>query len=431
MKKNNFYLIDSKTLKTIPIANKFYIGKDKTCDLKLDGNQVSLRHTVLRIQGNDVMASDLNSFLGTFINEEKIKYAPLKHGDILRIDKKQFTFLASKKDLSIPKHLKSRNKGWQKQLDHVKNFAKAQHPVLILGESGTGKELLAQSLHNLSERKEKPLITINCGALSESLIESELFGHIEGSFTGATHSRQGAFQAAQGGTLFLDEIGELPLSLQPKLLRALENHEIKPVGSDHTIPINVRIVAATHPNLIDKVKKGKFRQDLFFRLNVIRISVPTLKERIEDFEPLLLGFCKLYKIGINYSCMQVLKKRHWTGNIRELKNFVARASSLVTDRKVAIEDLYDILDDSFWEDTSASLIPEDLDIGNNRNTETQYETNSLPSGSVLRQIEVELIKKSLKKNNGNQRQSANDLNIPKSTLHDKIKKYNIDLKWYK
>ena len=172
------------------------------------------------------------------------------------------------------------------------HYSKKNFPILLLGESGVGKEVIARYIHNKSSRRGKPFITINCSSLGESLIESELFGHIKGSFTGAICDRKGAFEVARYGTLFLDEIGDLAIHLQPKLLRALENQEIHPIGSDHNIKTDVRIIAATNKNLDALIEKGEFRSDLFFRLNVVQIKIPALRERMEDFEALLFNLSR-------------------------------------------------------------------------------------------------------------------------------------------
>jgi len=168
-------------------------------------------------------------------------------------------------------------------------------------------------IHDYSGRSEGPFVSVNCSALTESLVESELFGHVKGSFTGATSDRKGAFEAARGGTLFLDEIGDLPLSLQPKLLRALENQEIKPVGSDKTLKTDVRIVTATHKNLEKLVIEKTFRSDLFFRIHVVKISIPSLKERMEDFEDLLYHFSREMRVRFSVGAIEKLKEHSWPG----------------------------------------------------------------------------------------------------------------------
>jgi transcriptional regulator with GAF, ATPase, and Fis domain len=203
---------------------------------------------------------------------------------------------------------------------------------------------MAQSIHRLSNRNKGPYVSINCSALSESLFESELFGHVKGSFTGATGDRKGAFESARGGSLFLDEIGDLPMSLQPKLLRALENREIQAVGSDRPIKTDVRVIAATHQNLKSLVKSGHFREDLFYRLYVVHLQVPGLNQRMEDFEDILYRFAKEYRVRFSHAAILALKKHSWPGHIRELKNTVARSRALFMSQEIQESDVPAIVD---------------------------------------------------------------------------------------
>ncbi|TAG08602.1 MAG: sigma-54-dependent Fis family transcriptional regulator [Verrucomicrobia bacterium] len=217
----------------------------------------------------------------------------------------------------------------------VGRVARSDAPILIAGESGTGKELIAKAIHEYSPRKLKEMITINCGAIPENLLESELFGHEKGSFTGAIAKREGRFEQADGGTLFLDEIGDMPISIQVKLLRVLQDGTFSRVGSNETISTDVRIVAATHKNLTEEVSAGRFREDLYYRLNVVEIKIPALRERTEDI-PLLAEFFlqRIAKrngmsgISLSDDAVTILKAHHWPGNVRELENTMARACAL-------------------------------------------------------------------------------------------------------
>jgi PAS domain S-box-containing protein len=228
-------------------------------------------------------------------------------------------------------------------LDQIDQVAPTKSSVLIIGESGTGKEAMARAIHDLSPRRDRPLIKVNCGAITPTLIESELFGHEKGAFTGAHKQRQGHFELADGGTIFLDEVGELPLDAQVKLLRVLQEHEISRLGSENAIRVDVRVIAATNRDLVDMVEQGQFRMDLFYRLNVFPLTVPPLRERREDI-PLLVGkflsdqaraqsrtFTRVSEDG-----MQLLMTYHWPGNIRELQNVIERAAILARDQVVPI-----------------------------------------------------------------------------------------------
>ncbi|WP_374032992.1 sigma 54-interacting transcriptional regulator [Bdellovibrio bacteriovorus] len=212
-----------------------------------------------------------------------------------------------------PFPIKSRNEVWNEELQTLSNVAKTEFPVLILGPSGTGKDVIAQALHENSLRDKGPFVSVNCSALSETLIESELFGHVKGSFTGAINDRKGAFEAARGGTLFLDEIGDLSYSLQAKLLRALENNEIRPVGADRNVRTDVRIIAATHQNLSEKIREGLFRSDLYFRLNVVSVAPPALALRMEDFEELLYTFARKMRVRFSFRRHRPYEKASMAG----------------------------------------------------------------------------------------------------------------------
>ncbi|MAT68683.1 MAG: sigma-54-dependent Fis family transcriptional regulator [Planctomycetaceae bacterium] len=219
----------------------------------------------------------------------------------------------------------------QRLVDTAAVVADSAAPVLISGESGAGKEGIAQLIHQWSPRRDGPLLTANCGGLPDTLIESELFGHAKGAFTGATQSRQGLFRAADGGTLFLDEIGELPLPLQPALLRALESGQITPVGSDAPVTVDVRLVAASNRNLEAAIADGEFREDLYYRINVVELIVPPLRDRRDDVLPLARRFATEFAGGptrLSPQAMQCLLAYHWPGNVRELRNAVQRACLL-------------------------------------------------------------------------------------------------------
>jgi DNA-binding NtrC family response regulator len=238
--------------------------------------------------------------------------------------------------------------GWSDDMANVANQilqlsqSNSDSTVLINGESGTGKELVAKAIHNLSNRESKKFIAINCGAIPANLLESELFGHERGSFTGATTKKIGKFQIANGGTIFLDEIGDMPLELQVKLLRVLQEGTIEPVGSTSPVKVNVRVLAATHVNLEEAISDGRFREDLFYRLNVIPIYLSPLRKRPDDIEPLVIHFQDKHKGGdkkILYKTLRYLKNYSWKGNVRELENTIDRLLTMVTDNEISPEHL--------------------------------------------------------------------------------------------
>lgn len=396
------YLVSiSNKNQIIDIGDFLTIGRNSTNSLVMEDAFSSQRHARIEKRGSEFVIKDLRSTNGTYLNETPVLEARLSQNDRIRIGETVFVFTCNTEPASNT--LVSKNSLWQKQLERLPVFASTNYTVLINGPSGSGKEMLAHAVHSLSPRKHAPFVAINCSALSEQLIESELFGHVKGAFTGADSDRRGAFETARGGTLFLDEIGDLPINLQPKLLRALENQEIRPVGSDKTIKIDTRIVAATHKNLYEKVLKKEFREDLFHRLNVCRISPPSLIDRIEDFETLFYSIAKELRVRFSFSAIEKLKDHNWPGNIRELKNVISRASAyypggLVEDHAVA------------------ELIDRPINVN----------SMALENLPPLKEIEKELILKQLEKHCGNQRKAAEELKMPKSTLHDKLYYYGID-----
>jgi len=239
----------------------------------------------------------------------------------------------------------ARSPAMQRVMDLVRRVAPSRTNVLITGESGTGKEMIARALHELSERAARPFVAVNCGALPESLMESELFGHEKGAFTGATARHEGLFRAAEGGTLFLDEIGELAPALQVKLLRALQDRKVRPVGGHREIEIDVRVIAATNRDLEKEVAEGRFRSDLFYRLNVIRVHLPPLRERPEDIPALAEHFLRKHaamegkRLTFSNAALRWITAQDYPGNVRELENVIERAVALAAGNEVTLDDL--------------------------------------------------------------------------------------------
>lgn len=304
-----------------------------------------------------------------------------------------------------------KSKAMQDIFDLIQRISHARSNVLITGKSGTGKELIAKAIHYNSDRKAMPLVTVNCSAIPESLLESELFGHEKGAFTGAVTSRRGLFETANGGTLFLDEIGDMPLGSQAKLLRVVETGEVRPVGSDEVKKVDVRIIAATHRDLKELIKHDQFREDLFYRLNVISILVPDLRERPEDIPILIDHFTKKYgeqfgKPNIRFSkeAINCLMRYPWPGNVRELENVIERTVALSSTDVIDCRDLPDHL----FQMKSTDMIEE-------------LASESMP----LSEIEKRYIMKILQRTNWHQSKAAQILGIDRKTLYRKIKEYNL------
>lgn len=395
--------------KSLTLGDLTTIGSDPSCGLQLSSKEVSGRHARIEKKEQFFVIRDLRSASGTFVNGVLVLEAILRQGDTIQLGDQELVYTEKKESLKrFP--LTSRNSVWDEELQSLSNVAKTEFPVLLLGPSGTGKDVIAQAVHECSYRR-GPLVSVNCSALSETLIESELFGHIKGSFTGAINDRKGAFEAARGGTLFLDEIGDLSYALQAKLLRALENSEIRPVGSDRNVKTDVRIIAATHQNLAEKIQEGLFRSDLYFRLNVVSITPPALQFRMEDFDDLLYSFAKQMRVRFSFNAIERLKKHSWPGNIRELKNLVSRVSAIYPQVHILEEHVEKLLD--------KTLVP------------ANDQERSKLNGSVIKEIERQMIIKRLSANHGNQRRTAKDLGMPKSTLHDRLKYYQIDVQNFK
>ena len=292
----------------------------------------------------------------------------------------------------------------------ISKAAPAKASVLITGESGVGKELVAKAIHAQSDRADKPFIVVHCAALSETLIESELFGYEKGAFTGAEAVHKGRFELADGGTVFLDEIGEVNLATQVKLLRVLQEHKFERVGGEKSIEVDVRVVAATNRNLEDEVKADRFREDLFYRLNVVRIEMPSLRERMDDIPLLMHSFLREFNIenkknikGFDKASKSAMIKYSWPGNIRELKNAVESAVVMCTGDEIKMEDL-----------------PRAL------RAQGEEKVITIPIGITMDEAEKIIIQENLAANNGNKSRTADVLGIGRKTLHRKLEELNIE-----
>jgi transcriptional regulator with PAS, ATPase and Fis domain len=300
----------------------------------------------------------------------------------------------------------------QDVLRMISRLKDTRTPVLVSGESGTGKELVARAIHFRGTMADKPFVAVDCGSLVPTLMESELFGYEKGAFTGAMKSKTGLFQAAHGGTIFLDEIGELPLEMQAKLLRVLQEREIRPVGSNNSHSIDVRVIAATNRDLEAAYREGTFRKDLYFRLNVVTVHLPALRERRSDIPMLVHHFLNRYAPGTNLqvtsAAMKCLLQYEWPGNIRELENCVARAVTLGDRQVIDVDDL-----------------PPAIRADAASSSNSAFVEGSSLSTTALAEMERMTIQKVFEQANGDKALAGRMLGISRATLYRKLKRYNI------
>lgn len=332
------------------------------------------------------------------------------HGKILAEQNKELKEKLSKSISVSDDDMIGKSSEIAKVRQMIEKAAPSKAGVLITGESGVGKELVARAIHNKSERKDKPFVIVHCAALSESLIESELFGFEKGAFTGAESMHKGRFELADGGTIFLDEIGEINQATQVKLLRVLQERKFERVGGEKTIEVDVRVVAATNKNIEQEVKLGNFREDLYYRLNVIRIEMPSLRERKDDIPLLMHSFLRRFNIeneknitGFDNRSKSAMIKYNWPGNIRELKNCVESAVVMCTGTQIKIEDL-----------------------PNSVRAKSEEHTIQIPVGITMDEAEKIIIQENLAANNGNKSKTADMLGIGRKTLHRKLDEININ-----
>ncbi|MHB1024302.1 MAG: sigma 54-interacting transcriptional regulator [Desulfobacteria bacterium] len=424
------------------------IGRGHEADLQLPDPSVSRLHAKIFRVGRQYFLADLRSRNGTHADGKRITQLSLEDGRMFQVGPFRIHFhrpvsglpageeptappgtassitdSAEAHPVRVPKRkeaptvtveapfgLIGGSAHVRKLVETIRRVAASDVPVLIEGETGNGKELVARGIHDASARRERPFIVVNCGAISPELIESELFGHEKGAFTGATAQRKGAFELANSGTIFLDEIGELPVALQPKLLRALEQKEVKRVGGNDLLLADVRILAATNRNLREEIARKAFREDLYFRIGAITISIPPLRDRREDVAPIARHF--LSGMGnpasgplpiLSPAALDALISHDWPGNVREVRNAIQRAVVMAESGELTGHDF------SFL-----------------RQAETQgAETENTSGLSRWEQAERTNILGELARQMGNKTKTARELGIAKSTLFEKLKKYGI------
>lgn len=407
-------LTEARLVQTSPLQrstkitkNIFTVGKNKTNDVNLFDEYVSDYHFKIEFRDSKFFLKDLGSTNGTFLNQHKVLEAYLPDQAVIEAGKAKFTFQVKQKSQEIetaPNEnyfcgMVSKHSSMKEVFGLIRSLEHSDTPVLIQGETGTGKELVARAIHENSLRRSKRFISVNCGAIAKELIESELFGHEKGAFTGAVGQREGLFELANGGTLFLDEIGELPIDLQPKLLRVLETGEIRRVGSSKNLNVNVRIIAATHRDLPQEIQNQRFREDLYYRIFVLPITLPSLRERKSDIEFLASHFLSDKK-QLEPGALSKLKAHDWPGNVRELKNVIERSMILsYGNEKISEEHI--------------------------RFAATASKPQSKGTAVTLADVEKLAIIEALERNRWRKGEAAKKLGIAKSTLHEKVKKYGI------
>ncbi|MAQ13940.1 MAG: hypothetical protein CMN30_03990 [Sandaracinus sp.] len=410
------------------------IGRSLICDLVLSDKAVSGTHCELIAKEKGFLLKDLDSTNGTKIGELQLREVWLRPGTVFTVGQTRIRFddLKGEVEIDLSKEdryfdLVGKSVRMREIFAVLQKIAPTELTVLVRGETGTGKELVARAIHRGSQRADKPLVVQDCSAIPSNLIESTLFGHERGSFTGATDRHRGSFEQANGGTIFLDEIGELEMSLQPKLLRVLENREIKRVGGDKVIPVDVRVVAATNRDLRQMVNEGTFREDLYYRLSVVQVELPALRERAEDVPLLVQAFLDEFarrnfpddlakRFTVAADAMTKLKSYPWPGNIRELKNTVERGASLGDGPELGVRDL---LPSS--QKTPAQPLP-----GGNAE---QFVEDEVPfkeaKQKVLDTFEAAYLKALLDKHGDNVTRSAQAAGLTRYHLRELAKRYGI------
>ncbi|MBI3804533.1 MAG: sigma 54-interacting transcriptional regulator [Nitrospirae bacterium] len=388
------------------------IGRGGRNDLVLSDPAVSSVHLEMEVSPAAILVRDLGSTNGTRINGQRIQSSTAEIGAEIQIGQTKLKLQLEEptEPLAPPAlgRLIGQSVKMQEVFRMIERGARGEVAVLVQAETGCGKELVAQEVHRLSPRAEGPFITLDCSAIPKELIESELFGHEKGAFTTAVSQRKGAFELARGGTVFLDEIGELPIEMQPKLLRVLEERTFKRVGGNEMLRSDFRIIAATNRWLDQEVLAGRFRQDLYFRLYVLPIFLPPLRERKEDIPLLVDHFLKGKSIQVLPEAMEKLTAHGWPGNVRELRNVIERAVVMMEGSTLRPEDLL-------------FLRPPDRE-GPPMSWEEQK--GALPTGS-LEEIEKQVIQRALKSHQGDKKAVAQSLGIALSTLYEKLKRYHL------
>lgn len=435
------------------------IGAMEDNDLVIDDDTVSRYHCRLIQERDNYLLQDTESTNGTYINRVRIREAFLSPGCTVHLGDTALLFTPVDETVEVQPSTRDRfggiigrNVKLREIYGILEKIAPTNATVVIEGETGTGKEVVAHAIHQASSRADKPFMVFDCGAVPDNLIESELFGHEKGSFTGAITTRQGIFEMANGGTIFLDELGELNLDLQPKLLRVLEQREVKRVGGNKAIRVDVRVIAATNRDLEEEVRQGRFRQDLFYRLSVVRVRLPPLRERKEDIEILVPHFLQnlsfnrkadgqLKVRSISPEALQALFAYHWPGNVRELLNVCERAVSFAEGDIITLDDLPDYIRENasyggprrIASSTAISVASSSSAQPQLQAGEVTFQVPPIPLGLTFKDakekwvasFEKEYIEHLLKKNHMNISHAAREAEIDRKYFRKLMKKYGI------
>lgn len=411
------------------------LGKKEDNDIVLLDNTISRRHVSIEMADDFYVLRDLNSTNGTYINGMRVKEVFLTPGDIIKIGNTELEFTAFDEKVRVEPsphtqfgEMVGKSQKMRQIFGLLEKIAPSLATVIVEGETGTGKELVAKAIHQFSNRKDKPFVVFDCSAVAPNLIESELFGHEKGAFTGALKQRKGAFEAAFGGTIFLDEIGELGIDLQPKLLRALEQREIKRVGGNDRIPLDVRVICATNRDLKAEVEAGNFREDLYYRLSVVKVHLPALRERPEDIPLIVQKFLEQGRFNlqpdgelriksVSDDALRMLQRYQWPGNVRELANVVERAASMA--------------DGGELNGASLAFVFQEADQHVEPTERLSIDT-SLPFKEAKQKV-VEIFEKDyledlLSRNDFNVSKASRDAKIDRKHLRNLLKKYEITAK---
>jgi DNA-binding NtrC family response regulator len=428
------------------------IGALSENDLVIDDDTVSRFHCQILQEEDEYVLRDLSSTNGTFIEGVRIREAFLSPGARIRLGESQLSFEPIDEHIRVEPapterygEIVGRNVRMRQIFHILERISTSAATVIIEGETGTGKEVVARTIHGKSNRAKGPFIVFDCGAVPENLIESELFGHEKGAFTGANRTRKGLFEMANGGTLFLDEMGELSIELQPKLLRVLESREVRPVGSNKSTPVDVRVIAATNRDLAEEVKAARFRQDLYYRLSVVRLHLPSLRERPDDI-PLLVQHLldreqtnrgpqgHPFITDIAAPALRALQAYEWPGNVRELANVIERACSFSNGPIIELDDLPEYISRIA---VQAPPGPTAATTAERRVLQDSLEILGVPPDlseqafkdakeAWLATFESEYIESLLKRNDYNISSAARDADIDRKYFRKLMKKYGIE-----